>query len=170
VPQENLVGPRGEGFVLAQERLGPGRIHHVTRWLGIAERAFDLLCEHVVERQIAPGETLADREVIQTWIAESRAEIEAARWLTLSTAWTVETEGWRAARRPISMIKFVVADTMLRVVDRAIQAHGGLGVTDDTVLAFFYRQERAARIYDGPDEVHKLWLGRSILADYRTGD
>lgn len=168
VPRENLVGPRGEGFVLAQERLAPGRIHHVTRWLGIAERSFDLLCERVVEREVAPGRLLADREVIQTWVAECRAELEAARWLTLSTAWTVETDGWRAARRPIAMIKFLVANTMLAVVDRAIQAHGGLGVTDDTVLAFFYRQERPARIYDGPDEVHKLWLGRNILADYRT--
>lgn len=170
VPRQNLLGPRGEGFVLAQERLGPGRIHHVTRWLGIAERAFDLLCERVVEREIAPGRTLADGELIQTWVAESRTEIEAARWLTLATAWTVERRGWRAARRRIAMIKFVVANAMLAVVDRAIQAHGGLGVTDDTVLAFFYRSERAARIYDGPDEVHKLWLGRTILRDLRSGE
>ena len=169
VPRANLLGPEGQGFIIAQQRLGPGRIHHTMRWLGIASRAFDLMCERAVERVIAPGKTLADSEIIQTWIAESKAEIEAARALTLKTAWTIEQRGWKAARQDISMIKFLVAGTMQRVVDRALQVHGGLGMTDDTPLAFFYRHERAARIYDGPDEVQKLSLARRILKEYRGG-
>ncbi|RZV41629.1 MAG: acyl-CoA dehydrogenase, partial [Acidimicrobiales bacterium] len=167
VPRENLLGAAGQGFVIAQQRLGPGRIHHTMRWLGIASRAFDLMCERAVERRISPGKTLADREVVQTWIAESKADIAAARALTLKTAWTIEQQGWRAARQDISMIKFLVAGAMNRVVDRALQVHGGLGMTDDTPLAFFYRHERAARIYDGPDEVQKLSLARRVLKEYR---
>ena len=166
VPRANLLGPEGQGFVIAQQRLGPGRIHHTMRWLGIAARAFDLMCSRAVERTIAPGKTLADREVIQTWIAESKAEIEAARALTLKTAWTIEQQGWKAARQDISMIKFLVAGVMSKVIDRALQVHGGLGMTDDTPLAFFFRHERAARIYDGPDEVQKLSLARRILKEY----
>jgi alkylation response protein AidB-like acyl-CoA dehydrogenase len=166
VPRTNLLGPQGRGFVIAQQRLGPGRIHHTMRWLGIAARAFDLMCERAVERTIEPGKTLADREVIQTWIAESKAEIEAARALTLKTAWTIEQQGWKAARQDISMIKFLVAGVMNRVVDQALQVHGGLGMTDDTPLAFFFRHERAARIYDGADEVQKLSLARRILKEY----
>lgn len=167
VPRANLLGPEGQGFVIAQQRLGPGRIHHTMRWLGIAARAFDLMCERAVERTISPGKTLADKEVIQTWIAESKSEIEAARALTLKTAWKIEQEGWKTARQDISMIKFLVAGAMNRVVDRALQVHGGLGMTDDTPLAFFFRHERAARIYDGPDEVQKLSLARRILKEYR---
>jgi alkylation response protein AidB-like acyl-CoA dehydrogenase len=167
VPKANLLGPEGQGFVIAQQRLGPGRIHHTMRWLGIAARAFDLMCERAVARTIAPGRTLADKEVIQTWIAESKAEIEAARALTLKTAWLIEQSGWKAARQDVSMIKFLVAGVMNRVVDRALQVHGGLGMTDDTPLAFFYRHERAARIYDGADEVQKLSLARRILKEYR---
>lgn len=165
VPIGNRLGEKGRGFAIAQERLGPGRIHHCMRWLGICERAFDLLLARATTRPIAPGKVLADREIIQTWVAESRAEIEAARLLTLRTAWRIQQAGWKAARRDISMIKFVVANTMQSVVDRALQVHGGLGMTDDTLLAFYYRQERAARIYDGPDEVHKLALGRHLLRD-----
>jgi alkylation response protein AidB-like acyl-CoA dehydrogenase len=166
VPKENLLGPPGQGFVVAQQRLGPGRIHHAMRWLGIARRAFDLMCERAIARTIAPGRTLADREIVQSWIAESKADIEAARALTLKTAWTIERQGWKAARQEISMVKFVVAGAMQRVVDRALQVHGGLGMTDDTPLAFFFRHERAARIYDGPDEVQKLSLARRILKEY----
>ncbi|MFQ5527854.1 MAG: acyl-CoA dehydrogenase family protein [Thermoanaerobaculia bacterium] len=167
VPKANRLGEAGRGFVIAQERLGPGRIHHCMRWLGICRRAFDLLCERAASRPIARGKVLADKEIVQGWIAESAAEIEAARALTLETAWKIDQEGWKAAREEISMIKFLVADTMLRVIDRALQAHGGLGMTDDTPLAFWYRHERAARIYDGPDEAHKQALARRILKRYR---
>ena len=168
VPRSNLLGKAGQGFVIAQERLGPGRIHHCMRWLGICRRSFDLLCKRAVSRPIAPGKVLADKEIIQAWIAESAAEIEAARALTLQTAWKIERHGWKEAREEISMIKFLVAGTMLRVVDRALQAHGGLGMTDDTPLAFWYRHERAARIYDGPDEAHKQSLAKRILKRYRA--
>jgi alkylation response protein AidB-like acyl-CoA dehydrogenase len=169
VPRANLLGADGAGFVIAQERLGPGRIHHCMRWLGICNRALDLMCARAAARTIAPGVKLADREVVQTWIGECAARIAAARALTLETAWRIERHGWKEARQEISAIKFLVADTMLEVVDRALQVHGGLGMTDDTILAFFYRHERAARIYDGPDEVHKLSLARRILKRYRAG-
>ncbi len=168
VPRENLLGPEGEGFRIAQERLGPGRIHHTMRWLGVCRRALDLMCKRAVTRPIAPGQVLADKEIIQAWIAESAAEIEAARALTLQTAWKIEHHGWKEVRQEISMIKFVVANVMQQVVDRALQVYGGLGMTDDTILAFFHRHERAARIYDGADEVHKLSLARRILKPYRA--
>ena len=168
VPRSNLLGAEGQGFVIAQERLGPGRIHHCMRWLGICKRALDLMCARATERTIAPGKKLADREIVQAWIGECAARIAAARALTLETAWRIERHGWKEARQEISAIKFLVADTMLEVVDRALQVHGGLGMTDDTILAFFYRHERAARIYDGPDEVHKLSLARRILKQYRA--
>jgi alkylation response protein AidB-like acyl-CoA dehydrogenase len=167
VPQSNLLGPEGHGFVIAQERLGPGRIHHCMRWIGICNRAFDLMCERAATRTIAPGKTLGDKDIIRAWIAECAADIQAARLLTLNTAWKIDQFGWREARQDISMIKFVVANTMQRVVDLALQVHGGLGMTDDTLLAHFYRHERAARIYDGPDEVHKISLARRILRGYR---
>jgi len=168
VPAKNLLGPEGAGFRIAQERLGPGRIHHTMRWLGVCRRALDLLCKRAVTRPIAPGQVLGDREIIQMWIAECAAEIEAARTLTLQTAWKIEHLGWKEVRQEISMIKFVVAGVMQRVVDRALQVYGGLGMTDDTILAFFHRHERAARIYDGADEVHKLSLARRILKPYRA--
>ena len=167
VPQSNLLGPEGHGFVIAQERLGPGRIHHCMRWIGVCNRAFDLLCSRAVSRPIAPGEVLADKDIVRAWIAECSAEIQAARLLTLHTAWKIERLGWKEARQDISMIKFVVANAMQGVVDRALQVHGGLGMTDDTLLAFFFRHERAARIYDGPDEVQKLSLARRILREYQ---
>jgi len=166
VPEENLLGGRGHGFVIAQERLGPGRIHHCMRWLGICRRAFDLMCHRALNRQIGPGKTLAHKQIIQAWIAESAAEIEAARLMVLNAAWKMDQQGAKAARREISLIKFVVANTMQHVVDRALQVHGGLGMTDDTVLAFFFRHERAARIYDGADEVHKVSAARQILKGY----
>jgi alkylation response protein AidB-like acyl-CoA dehydrogenase len=167
VPRSNLLGPEGHGFVVAQERLGPGRIHHCMRWIGICKRSFDLMCARATSRTIAPDRTLADQDVIQTWIAESAADIEAARMMVLHTAWKIERYGWKEAREDISMIKFVTANTMQKVIDHALQVHGGLGMTDDTMLAFFYRHERAARIYDGADEVHKLSLARRILRQYR---
>jgi alkylation response protein AidB-like acyl-CoA dehydrogenase len=167
VPKTNLLGGAGFGFAIAQERLGPGRIHHCMRWLGICKRAFDLLCKRANERVISPdGRTLASRQIIQTWIAESAAEIQAARLMTLHAAWKIEQVGAKEARDDIALIKFTVANAMQRVVDRALQVHGGLGMTDDTILAFLYRHERAARIYDGADEVHKVSFGKRMARRY----
>jgi alkylation response protein AidB-like acyl-CoA dehydrogenase len=167
VPQSNLLGTEGWGFVIAQERLGPGRIHHCMRWLGICARAYDLMCNRANKRIISPdGKTLASKQIIQTWVAESASEIQAARLMTLHAAWKIETEGAKAARDEIALIKFVVANTMQRVVGRALQVHGGLGMTEDTILAYFYRHERAARIYDGADEVHKVSFGKRALKKY----
>jgi len=166
VPQSNLLGPEGHGFVIAQERLGPGRIHHCMRWIGICNRAFDLMCARARDRIVAPDRTLATRQIVQAWIAESAAAIQAARMMVLHAAWKIDQVGAKAARKDISMIKFVVANTMQQVVDRALQVHGGLGMTDDTIIAFFYRHERAARIYDGADEVHKVSVARQILREY----
>jgi acyl-CoA dehydrogenase len=166
VPQSNLLGPEGAGFVIAQERLGPGRIHHCMRWIGICERAFDLMCEWAATRRSAPERTLGSRQIVQAWIAESRAEINAARLMVLETAWKIDQEGTYAAREEISLIKFYVAGVLQRVLDRAIQVHGGMGMTDNLPLAYWYRHERAARIYDGPDEVHKLVVARRILRQY----
>jgi alkylation response protein AidB-like acyl-CoA dehydrogenase len=166
VPRKNLLGPEGHGFVIAQERLGPGRIHHCMRWIGICNRAFDLMCARARDRIIAPGKTLATKQIIQAWIAECAAEIQAARLMVLHAAWMIEKLGKKAARTEISLIKFVVANTMQRVIDLALQVHGGLGMTDDTILSFFYRHERAARIYDGADEVHKMAVAKRILSEY----
>jgi len=166
VPQSYLLGEEGAGFALAQERLGPGRIHHCMRWIGICERAFEMMCARSVEREVAPGKPLATRQAIQHWIAESRAEINASRFMVLDAAAKIDQYGQRQARVEISLIKFYVAGVLQRVIDRAIQVHGGLGVTDDTLLAHWYRHERAARIYDGPDEVHKSVVARHILRDY----
>ncbi len=164
VPQENLLGPEGFGFVIAQERLGPGRIHHCMRWIGICNRAFELMCRRAAERIITMDrQTLATRQIIQEWIAECAADIQAARLMTLHAAWKIENLGVKEAREDIALIKFFVAGVMQKVVDRALQVHGGLGMTDDTIISFFYRHERAARIYDGPDEVHKMSVARRII-------
>ena len=170
VPKENLIGIEGQGFVLAQERLGPGRIHHCMRWIGICERVFDMMCRRAMERELSPGKKLADQQTIQNWIAESRAEIKASRLLVLDTAQKMEQFGAKAVREDISTIKFYVADVLMKVIDRAIQVHGALGITDDTLLSFWYRHERGARIYDGPDEVHKSALAKSILKNYISTD
>lgn len=170
VPRKNLLGPEGHGFVIAQERLGPGRIHHCMRWLGICERSFDLMCERANTRQISiDGKTLGSKQIIQEWIATSAAEIQAARLMTLNAAWKIDKEGAKAARHEISFIKFVVANTMQKIIDRALQVHGGLGMTDDIILAYFFRHERAARIYDGADEVHKSSIARHILREHAKG-
>jgi acyl-CoA dehydrogenase len=166
VPQQNLLGPESAGFMIAQERLGPGRIHHCMRWIGICERAFELMCARAAKRDIAPGRPLGTRQMVQEWIAESRAEINAARLSVQHAAWKIDKHGLYAAREEISCIKFYVAGILGRVLDRAIQTHGALGVTDDTPLSAYYRHERAARIYDGPDEVHKAAVARRILKHY----
>lgn len=166
VPIENRLGEEGAGFVIAQQRLGPGRIHHCMRWIGISERAFDLMCAHAVQREVAPGRTLASQGTIENWVAESRAEINAARLMVLDTAHKIDQEGTYAARDEISLIKFHVANVLQEVLDRAIQIHGAMGMTDYTPLAFWYRHERAARIYDGPDEVHKRSVARRIFRRY----
>jgi acyl-CoA dehydrogenase len=170
VPQAHRLGGEGEGFVIAQLRLGPGRIHHCMRWIGICERAFELMCRRAAGRELAPGRPLGSRQLVQEWIAESRAEINAARLLVLDAAVKIERGGAKAAREEISIIKFHVANVLGRVLDRAIQAHGALGMTDDLVLAWWFRHERAARIYDGPDEVHKSVVARMILKRYGMED
>jgi alkylation response protein AidB-like acyl-CoA dehydrogenase len=170
VPQANRLGGEGEGFVIAQCRLGPGRIHHCMRWIGICERAFELMCRRAAGRELAPGRPLGSRQLVQEWIAESRAEINASRLLVLDAAGKIERGGAKAAREEISIIKFHVANVLGRVLDRAIQTHGALGMTDDLVLAWWFRHERAARIYDGPDEVHKSVVARMILKRYGMED
>jgi alkylation response protein AidB-like acyl-CoA dehydrogenase len=163
-----LLGPRGEGFRLAQSRLGPGRIHHCMRWLGICERAQAMMIERAATRVIGPADRrLGDSDIVRSWIALNAADIRAARLLVLHTAWRIGQVGPKAARDDIAMIKFHVAGVLQRVVDRALQAHGGLGVTDYTLLAWFYREERAARIYDGPDEVHQIAVAKHLLGKRR---
>ncbi len=170
VPQGNRLGAEGEGFRLAQARLGPGRIHHCMRWIGICERAFDLMCARAASRKMSSTGWLADQQTVQNWIAESRAAIDGARLLVLRAAWKMEREGAYAARVEISTIKFVVANVLQQVLDRAIQVHGALGMTDATPLAYWYRHERAGRIYDGPDDDE--WAGleqeRTVVAPYLT--
>jgi alkylation response protein AidB-like acyl-CoA dehydrogenase len=166
VPASHRLGDEGKGFAIAQERLGPGRIHHCMRWIGICERAFDLMCRRALARAIDAEGALARKQFVQGWIAESRARIDAARLAVLKAAWDIDHGGFKAAAEEISLIKFHVAGVMLEVVDRAIQVHGALGITDDTVLSYFYAHERGARIYDGPDEVHKLAAARRILSRY----
>ena len=168
VPLENLIGEEGQGFALAQERLGPGRIHHCMRWIGICERAMDLLCKRAVSRQLDAGKPLASKQTVQNWIAESAADIKASRLMVLQTAYQIQHFGAKAAKEDISTIKFFVSDVLMKVLDRAIQVHGALGITDDTLLSFWYRHERGARIYDGPDEVHKAVLARRILKSYEA--
>ncbi len=166
VPYENLVGNDGDGFKLAQERLGPGRIHHCMRWLGQSRRAFDMLCERAVSRY-THGSTLAEKQTIQNWVADSMAEMTAARLMTLHAAWRMDQVGAPNARVEIAMIKYYGASVLYNVIDRAIQVHGSLGFSCDLPLEHMYRAARAARIYDGPDEVHKVTVARKILKDYK---
>ncbi|WP_022835738.1 acyl-CoA dehydrogenase family protein [Salisaeta longa] len=166
VPPAHVLGPPGRGFALAQERLGPGRIHHCMRWIGICERAFAMMCERAATRVVRDGETLSQQQSFQHAVAECRASIDAARLLVLNAAQTIARDGARAARTDISTIKFFVADVLHRVLDEAIQAHGAYGLTDDTLLSFWYRHERGASIYDGPSEVHKNVVARRILRTY----
>ena len=167
VPESNILGSEGDGFAIAQKRLGPGRIHHCMRWIGMCERAFNLMCERAISRELEDGVYLSDKQTIQNWIAESRAEINAARLLVKETAMKIDSLGASNARAEISIIKFYCANVLQKVVDYAIQVHGALGVTDDIILSSFYRHERAARIYDGADEVHKTRLARLILKSFK---
>lgn len=166
VPVTNTLGEPGDGFRIAQKRLGPGRIHHVMRWLGQMQRAFELMCAYSLQRH-AFGGPLAEKQTIQNWIAESAAEIQACRLMTLQAAHRLD-EG-DEARVEVSLIKFYAARVLHDVIDRAIQVHGGLGVTDDTPLSVMYRMARGARIYDGADEVHKMVVARRILRSFRDG-
>jgi acyl-CoA dehydrogenase len=169
VPVTNLVGNEGDGFRLAQMRLGPGRIHHCMRWLGQSQRAFDMLCERAVSRYLH-GSVLADKQFVQGWVADSMAEMSAARLMTLQAAWKMDKDGAPAARVEIAMIKYYGAQVLYNVIDRAIQAHGSLGFSTDLPLEHMYRAARAARIYDGPDEVHKVTVARQVLKRYQPAE
>jgi acyl-CoA dehydrogenase len=162
VPYENLLGPLHGGFVIAQARLGPGRIHHCMRAIGMAERAFEIMCRWANERE-AFGGKLGEKQFVQEWVASSRMEIDQARLLTLYAAWKMDTHGKKAARQEISMIKVVVPNMLMRVLDRAIQCLGSLGMSEDTPVAAMWREGRSLRIADGPDEVHKMVVARREL-------
>ena len=163
VPEENLLGPRGQGFIIAQKRLGPGRIFHCMRWLGQAQRAFDLLCERMHERETF-GTPLTKKQLLQKFVFDSACEIQASRHLTLDAAKRIDQGD--DARIEIGLIKVVGAEMLHNVIDRAIQVHGAKGLTDDTPLSLMYRHAREARIYDGPDEVHIQSVARRILKNY----
>jgi len=166
VPAANLLGPEGGGFAIAQARLGPGRIHHCMRAIGGAERALEMMCRRANSR-VAFGSLLAEKQFVQDMIALSRMEIDQARLLVLHAAWKMDTVGKKDARQEISMIKVVAANVYMNVLDRAIQVHGALGVSDDTPLARMWREGRMLRLADGPDEVHKQVIARRELARFR---
>jgi acyl-CoA dehydrogenase len=167
VPAENTLGEPGDGFRIAQKRLGPGRIHHVMRWLGQMQRAFELMCGYALERK-AFGGPLAEKQTVQNWIADSAAEIQACRLLTMEAARKID--GGDEARVEISVLKFYAARVLGDVIDRAVQVHGARGLTDETPLSTMYLQARAARIYDGPDEVHRMVVARRVLKAFADGD
>jgi alkylation response protein AidB-like acyl-CoA dehydrogenase len=167
VPVDDTLGGEGDAFAIAQKRLGPGRIHHVMRWLGQMQRAFELMCRYANERE-AFGGTLADKQTVQNWVADSAAEIQACRLLTMDAARKID-EG-SEARVEVSLLKFFAARVLCDVIDRAIQVHGARGLTDETPLAAMALQARGARIYDGPDEVHRMVVARRILRSYRDGE
>jgi acyl-CoA dehydrogenase len=167
VPVANTLGERGDAFRIAQQRLGPGRIHHVMRWLGQMQRAFDLMCSYALERE-AFGGPLADKQTVQNWIADSAAGIQACRLLTMDTARKIDDGA--EARVEVSLLKFYAAGVLNEVIDRAIQVHGARGLTDETPLAQMAMHARGGRIYDGPDEVHRMVVARRILETYAAGD
>ena len=166
VPTTNLLATEGDGFVISQARLGPGRIHHCMRTIGVAERALELMCRRATER-ITFGQPVATRSNVQDWIAESRIDLEMIRLLTLKTAWLMDTVGNRHARTEIAAIKVAAPNLALKVIDRAIQVHGGGGVCDDFPLAWMYAHVRSLRLADGPDEVHKMIIARRELKPYQ---
>jgi len=167
VPSANLIAGEGDGFMIAQARLGPGRIHHCMRAIGAAERALEAMCARAVSRHTF-GAPVATRGNVQDWIAESRIEIEMVRLLTLKAAWLMDTVGNKHARTEIAAIKVAAPNVALKVLDRAIQVHGGGGVSDDFFLAAAYAHLRTLRLADGPDEVHKLSIARRELAPHIT--
>lgn len=168
VPAANTLGERGGGFKVAQDRLGPGRIHHCMRLIGVAERAFELMCRRANEREMFGG-VLADKQFVQDFVARSRIEINQARLITQHAAWRLDTVGKREARQDISIVKVAVANMVMEVLDRAIQVHGSLGMCDDTPLAYMWRFNRMLRIGDGPDEVHKQVIARRELRAFAAG-
>jgi acyl-CoA dehydrogenase len=167
VPVSNTLGAEGAGFLIAQKRLGPGRIHHVMRWLGQMQRAFDLMCEYSLQRETSTG-PLSDKQTIQNWIADSYAEIQACRFMTLDAAHKIDAGD--EARVEVSAIKFFAAKVLNDVIDRAVQVHGARGLTDETPLANMLMQARGGRIYDGPDEVHRQVVAKRILKAFAKGD
>ncbi|HET8605659.1 MAG TPA: acyl-CoA dehydrogenase family protein [Gaiellaceae bacterium] len=167
VPVANTLGEPGDGFRIAQKRLGPGRIHHVMRWLGQMQRAFELMCAYALERE-SFGSRLADKQTVQSWIADSAAEIQACRLLTLDAAHKIDQGD--EARVEVSLIKFHAARVLHDVIDRAVQVHGARGLTDETPLGQMYALARGARIYDGPDEVHRMVVARRILKSFAAGE
>ncbi|MDH3470171.1 MAG: acyl-CoA dehydrogenase family protein [Acidimicrobiia bacterium] len=169
VPADNLLGDQGGGFAIAQARLGPGRIHHCMRLVGMAEKAFDLMCQRALSRE-AFGSAIAEQGVVQDWIAEARIRIEQVRLLVLKTAWLMDTVGNRGARVEISAIKVAAPEMATWVLDRAIQVHGGGGVSDDFPLAEMYAAARTLHLADGPDEVHKRSVARRELRRYRDSN
>jgi acyl-CoA dehydrogenase len=169
VPAANLLGAQGAGFVIAQDRLGPGRIHHCMRAIGTAERAIEMMCRRASERE-SFGSKLADKQFVQDFIAKSRMEVDQARLLTMLAAWKMDTAGKRAARQEISMIKVVAANMVMDVLDRAIQVHGSLGMSDDTPLAWMWRFSRMLKVADGPDEVHKMVIARREINRWSKAD
>ncbi len=169
VPEGNLLGPRQAGFVIAQDRLGPGRIHHCMRAIGSCERAIEMMCRRANSRE-AFGSKLAEKQFVQDFIAKSRMETDQARLLTLNAAWRMDTYGKKEARREISMIKVVAANVVMDVLDRAIQVHGSLGMSDDTPLAGMWRFSRMLKVADGPDEVHKMVIARRELNKWAEAD
>jgi len=164
VPVSNLLGEEGGGFAIAQARLGPGRIHHCMRSIGAAQYALELMCKRVTQR-VAFGRPLAEQGVIQDWIAQSELEIEQARLLTLKAAWMIDTLGKKAAQKEIAMIKVVAPEGHTNVVNRAIQAFGAAGVTEDFPLASMWAHGRTMHIVDGPDEVHKRAVARIVIRE-----
>jgi acyl-CoA dehydrogenase len=162
-----LLGAEGDGFLISQQRLVPGRIHHCMRWLGVARRAFDMLCERAVSREVRGG-LLRDKQTVQNWIADSAAEMQAARLMTLHAAWKIDRYGSSAARTDVSLIKFFGVKVLHDVVDRALQVHGALGYSTDVPLEAMYRYARHARFVDGADEVHREAVARQLLKAYEA--
>jgi acyl-CoA dehydrogenase len=167
VPATNTLGAEGAGFLLAQKRLGPGRIHHVMRWLGQMQRAFELMCSYALKRETSTG-ALADKQTVQNWVADSYAEIQACRLMTLDAAHKIDAGS--EARVEVSAIKFFAAKVLNDVIDRAVQVHGARGLTDETPLAGMLMMARGGRIYDGPDEVHRQVVAKRILKAFASGE
>jgi acyl-CoA dehydrogenase len=169
VPGDHLIGQPGEGFLLAQKRLGPGRIHHCMRWIGMMKRAFDMMCERSLSRY-THGSLLSEKQSIQNYIADSAAQMQAARLMTLHAAWKIDQVGASNARTEIAMIKYFGSRILFDVIDKAIQVHGSLGYSTDLPLELMFRQARSFSIVDGPDEVHRVTVARRMLRNYEARD